>query len=231
MEKRLQEIRDRILALAEIRRRAGVSAYYLSQLGGDLDDTDRAAIESLTGKKLIDFVRDELNFRLAKRGTAYFIHFEDAVPPVKKRPRYRIEVWDAFVSPLAKGFKRTIDNGSVRFEDVPVGSPVGGRHVIPRSSILQSGEDIVADVVSSRIGQWLVDTEQDPQSYLAFPEKPSKPLEWDKHTHSGRTAEIGKQAEIHTLWDLIISSLSAEDIKRINMPVDVVEKLRKVVVR
>lgn len=221
MDAKLSAIKARILALVEIRRRAGVSAYHLAQLGGDLGEDDRAIIESATGKKLVDFLRDEFEFKLAKRGTAYFIHFEEAVPQVRKRPRYRREVWDAFVSPLAHGLKRVIEPTTLVFVDVPIEEKVGKGLIIPMAAIVLEGEEIVADVVSSRISQWISETAQDAQAFVAFPDT-SKPFELDRRVRSLNGAR--KQ----NLWDRLVFELSADELKRINVPADVVQKLRAV---
>ncbi|MCG6138937.1 MAG: hypothetical protein MET45_30870, partial [Nostoc sp. LLA-1] len=68
---------------------------------------------------------------------------------------------------------------------------------------------------------WISETAQDAQAFVAFPDT-SKPFELDRRVRSLNGAR--KQ----NLWDRLVFELSADELKRINVPADVVQKLRAV---
>lgn len=205
---RIEEYFARSLAMGE-------SRYYLSQLGSQLAG-DRTILEALTGKKLVSFVRDELGYEIGEEGVHRNILFaklgdSGAGPsmPATSIPRYASRFWAAFRVPLDDGeAHRFINLETMAFasERDEVASGPGEVREIDPKFVFQGDGSAAPRVIAECIEQWLAEQQLDPSPFLI-------------HRKNVRR-------EQKSLLDAMIAALSGEQLKRVNLPLDVVKALK-----
>jgi hypothetical protein len=184
--------------------------YYLSQLGNELGE-DRKVIESLTGRKLSDLLSSELGFQLERTGVHNNVLFirrpgSDSPPPAAK-PRFRRAFWLAFATPLEGDSERHINIDTLRWaaDAEQVTEKGADVRTIPAKFIAQDAEASDSDIIS-QIESWL--NEQG--------------LEEDRFQVQKRRAD--RHGE-RSLLDAVLTALSADQLKRVTLPLDVIKVL------
>ncbi|HEX3422300.1 MAG TPA: hypothetical protein VHS33_02705 [Sphingomicrobium sp.] len=184
--------------------------YYLSQLGNELGE-DRKLFESLTGRKLSEFLSSEVGFQLDRTGVHKNVLFirrpGSASPPPPAKPRFRRAFWLAFAAPLEAGSERHINIDTLKWAADADYVTEGGGEVRPIAAkfIAKDAEASDADIIS-QIEKWL--QEQN--------------LEEDRfHVQKRRSERHGERS----LLDVVLIALSADQLKRVSLPLDVVKSL------
>lgn len=223
----ISEAKQRIEALAEIRKRGGVKAYFLAQLGADLGK-DRKRLEELTGKKLAEFVADELNFKIGssdKHRTALYIYFDDEEPNVIKRTRYAKAFWDAFATPLSNDKNRYVNLDTFEFgQKTQVDAGKGSvREILPQYIVGGEAEG-VADLISEKIRVWLEVQGIDPE-FFVDPRSRQTPQPSIARQPSMPQSSMQSARGQASALDVLIGSLTLDQRQRTCLPLDVIETL------
>ncbi len=123
--------------------------------------------------------------------------------------RFHSAVWTAFRKPLRDDMKRRYISVQTpfRFQDIESEAPPDGSVEIDRNSIL--GFDAEAVEVQESIQKWLAAKKIDQSRFLATPSK------------------IDKTQLSDNLLARLLEALGPEELRRISMPLDVVDKLRR----
>jgi len=194
---------------------------FLSNLGLELSKECPGFRELLDGRKLAEYVQAELVDAVSimehssnnlikivvprKKGNDAAGSFSE--PEISAStdvgPRYKRGVWLAFTKPLNDGMKRIIKTtGNPFFKDIPSSNEAPDGFIeIPRVEIA-SGE---ASIVHRNIQGWIASNDID-----------------------AAMVEVGDSKYAgDSVLDRIISALSESDLKRIQLPLDIIQKLSK----
>jgi hypothetical protein len=208
-------IKERIASLIQRRFSEGHDTFYLSQLGSILGQ-DRLLLEKLTHTKLAEFIRTNLEFEIRTTGIHGNVLYipkpgtPEAVEPEKAEiPRYIRGFWLAFAIPLSSASERRFidiysfefgpDEGTLGGEDADV------REIAPEF-IVSQGASGSANEIAKRIDEWLEKQGLDRSPFL-----------WQRR----RTVHDGRSNLLEHLFD----ALSGEQLRRISLPLDVVQTL------
>ena len=183
---------------------------YLAQLGTQLGD-DRLRLEKLTGSKLAQFVRDNFAYEIRSGGQHKNVLFiGDPGTPVRESPvappRYVPRFWAAFAVPLRENEDQFIDLETFEFgpKDALVvqgrnARPIAPEYVAPPEATGSAPE------TAERIARWL-----DAQG-----------LDGERFRMRPRESRSGGES----LLDQILSVLDRDQLRRINLPLDVIKSL------
>jgi hypothetical protein len=202
----------------------------LSKLGSLLG-AKRLEIEAMTGLKLKPFVtihlRDDCQILenpndanilgLVPKGVELTddisFYFSRQAPTGGAPPRYRPSFWAAFAKPMPPGLDRYIRMSDLRFFDQPETAPAPQgmlrveRERVPPENIVQ--RDVAVQLA---ITDWLQENSIDRTSVLV-----------------PRSAQflsaVGFDAGHTSLLELLVTALDDGDLKRFDLPMDVVAKL------
>jgi len=212
-ESEINRIRAQIEKRVEEHFAKGENAYYLSQLGNDLGE-DRKLLERLTRTKLADFIKANFDFEIGKTGihqNIFYIHKPGTaqIVPSGAVPRYNKRFWAAFARPLEGKERRFINLGSFDFgHDQNEIASVGGetREISPKY-ITEDGQYSNSTEILGRIREWLAEQNLEEEPFI---------IGHNRSIHAGRG---------ETFLDILLNSLSGDQLKRVTLPLDVVKLL------
>lgn len=214
----VERIKTRITALVNDRFSRGSEMYYLSQLGTDLG-ADRGALERLSHGKLREFVEEALTFTIKATGQNqnifYIARDATATSASETPPRYNRSFWSAFAVSLMEDSRRFLNLDTQRFgPDEPSLRKVGGdvREIVA-DYLRKSGEPGDSQSIAGNIRRWLSDQELDPAPFLL--------------TQKQRAAFSAQRSAL----DVLLESLDNDQLKRVNLPLDIVQALKARTVR
>lgn len=202
-------MKTRISRLIDERRHYGLGSFYLSQLGNALG-SDLRKLEMHSGKRLADFLQDEFDYKIAaedKNRTALFIYFGADPSPPSRSPRVRLELWEAFTSPLATNNRRIFDRVRDRFLDLPPAAPTPkGAIEIPSQLIIPNPGKHLVDAVSRNAHQWA--------------------REHDENILEPVSASSSREAlELLSAYDILREVLTEDQLQRLTLPGDAMPAL------
>lgn len=134
--------------------------------------------------------------------------------------RYNRAFWAAFSRPLADGYTRLVGfDPQVHFEDIVGGAPAEtAKKIVPKEMVIDEATEHDAAKRVQRINEiinaWLQTNAVSPDIVEAKSEREQA---------SARISESGKGS----LLDVLLAALDEADLKRIQMPLDVVAKLQR----
>jgi DNA primase len=204
-------IRERIDALITAHFGKGAPCYYLSQLGNELGE-DRKLLEKLTRMKVSQFVAKEFGFEIGRTGTHQNVLYlvapgGGAEPPPVAAPRYNSRFWTAFAVPLPEGERRYIELAEFEFgTDAEALAASGGEvREITADFLTKVDQPRTPAQIAERITAWLETQKLDVADFLL---------------QKRRRAREG-----NSLLDRLLSALDKEQLKRTNLPLDVIRSL------
>lgn len=209
----LNRISERIARLISDHRALGHSRYFLSQLGSALGE-DKRKLESITGKKLMNFLTERFDYNIESSGihnNVYSIIFssngsevlELNAPP----PRFNPKFWAAFAVPLPPAdTNRFIDLVSLRF-----GSS--------REQVERAGSDI------REIGRELINNKEIGMDSLGTAQNILTWLKEQSLSVDQFLARRTRPPSSSTLLEDLFLAIGTDDLKRISLPLDIVQKL------
>lgn len=207
----LARIQQRIKVLIENQFAKGKPSYFLSQLGNELGDEDRKLLESLTGKKISQFVADTFNYAIGRSGQhdniLYLIAPEGAPAPAGPAPRYNNRFWAAFKVPTADGERRFIDIETFEFapDAIELSAPEERVREIDSQYLPKVGDAPTTDEILTYINQWLSAQKLDQGPFLA-----------QRRKHNWKQ---------ETILTSMINALDKDQLKRVILPLDVIQTL------
>jgi hypothetical protein len=124
-------------------------------------------------------------------------------------PRYKKRFWTAFATSLEGAERRLINLATLKFgsDHEDVGEGGGDVRSIDPKYITADGEYVTSSEILGRIKEWLAEQH----------------LEQERFTVATRNAT--KANDARSLLDALMNSLSGEQLKRINLPLDVIKIL------
>lgn len=192
--------------------------YYLSQLGAQLG-ADRKYLEKLTEKKFAMFLRETFPFEIGKTGEHQNVLFLKNPNPVtrsptvaasnatgKAAPRFIPRFWAAFAIPLRADEDRHIDLDTCDFGSKETMFAHGKdiRRIDPSFIAPQEASGSATETVE-RIYRWLETEGLDAKRFELQP----------RRTRNGADS----------LLQHLLSALDRDQLKRVNLPLDVVKSL------
>jgi hypothetical protein len=210
----LARIKERLDELVETRFLQGKNIYYLSALGNDLG-SDKSAIQEKFGLTLLEFIQKHTKYQTNRFGAHNNVYgiIPDGVDPhdvIPERPRRRFKkgFWAAFI--YADGTEPTthyLNLSTLHFDTTEEAARAGGGAILPIDAKYQVcwSDPQKQDLLHERIEQWLNDNNLTPDPFY----------------------EVRFSSGSETLLENIISSLSAEQMQRVSLPLDVVAALFK----
>ncbi|PCG13289.1 hypothetical protein COA07_15115 [Sphingomonas adhaesiva] len=205
-------IRERIKDLIERAFAKGKPAYFLAQLGNELSDQDRKTLEHLTGTKVARFVMDNFDYEVGRTGQheniLYLVapHGNGAIRP-ELAPRYNGRFWAAFKIPLDAGEQRFINLET--FEFGPDATAIAAQDAqvreISPDFLPRGGEVPTSEEILKRIAGWLEAQKLDQAAFLIQRRK----------RHRGQD----------DLLSALINALDKDQLKRVSLPLDVIQTL------
>lgn len=213
----------------------------LSQLGEYISKNHPGLKEELGGKKLAQFIVDEMSEVLQIRTSPENRIVKIALPnevevggdfkkflPVRANlsekvevvPRYNKVFWAAFLYPLEVGRVRVVElEPIIRFNDLGQEAVDGGvLKVITPDFIVDLTGEVGSAKKSQRVNEkiqiWLNKYSVELSAVLEKKERSPKQIQ-------------GTQVRGETLLDALIAALDSSDLKRIQIPLDVVAKLNQ----
>lgn len=204
----IERISGRIKALVEEHFGRGEAQFYLSGLGSLLGE-DRLALERLSKRKLGDFVANVLDYELGKSGqhlnVLHIVRPETFGPatitPERKSTKFIPEIWTSFAKPLSEGERRFFDPAALAVSSEPDGA--GAAREI--SAAYLSREPRPAGQVGDSIRKWIDDQSLDLSLFVA--------------TRARRDSGGA------TLLDQLLDALDGEQLRRAQLPLDVIKTL------
>lgn len=214
----VERIKARITALVNDRFSSGSEMYYLSQLGTDLG-ADRATLERLSHRKLRQFVEEAFSFAIKVTGqnqNVFYIARDATATPASEFPmRYNRRFWLAFAVSLMEDDRRFLNLDNQRFgpEEASLLEVGGDVREIVADYLRKSGEPGDSQSIAGNIRRWLSDQELDPAPFLL--------------TQKQRAAFSAQRSAL----DVLLESLDNDQLKRVNLPLDIVQALKARTVR
>ncbi|RYF30954.1 MAG: hypothetical protein EOO23_03915 [Comamonadaceae bacterium] len=201
--KDLEWLAQRIRNLIELRLSAG-EPVYLSQLGAELGP-DKERIHQLSGLKLVDYVQQVLRYKLDRTGAHNNVLYiapapdkkVEAAAPKVVAPR---SVWLAFTTPIEEGQRRVLDLTTLRF-----GAPEEFENLEQTREITPEfiAENRAGPQFAKVLEAWLAQADLT----LSALQKRDRPL--------GKTA-----------LDSLLESLTSDQLRRVSLPLDIIQTLR-----
>lgn len=207
----VERIKGRIADLVNRRFANGASTYYLSQLGNDLG-SDRPLVERISRRKLAQFIKDEFNFTIEITGqhrNILQIMRDGAATPVSAvPPRYNRSFWAAFVIPLKEGERRFLNLGTLTFgpDKASVEAAGGEIREITADYVAQPETSGSPQCIAEQVQRWLTDQGLDPAPFL------------DQKRHAVRHAR-------QSALDVLLEALDGDQLRRVHLPLDIVQAL------
>lgn len=214
----VERIKARITALVNDRFSRGSEMYYLSQLGTDLG-ADRRALERLSHRKLRQFVEEALTFTIKVTGqnqNVFYIARDATTTSASETPRrYNRSFWLAFAVSLMEDNRRFLNLDTQRFgpDEASLRKVGGDVREIVADYLRQPGEPGDPQSIAEKISRWLSDQELDPAPFLL--------------TQKQRAAFSAQRSAL----DMLLESLDNDQLKRVNLPLDIVQALKARTVR
>ncbi len=203
----IERISERIKVLADEHFGRGEPKFYLSGLGSLLGD-DRGTLEKLSKRKLADFVENVLHFDIGRSGqhlnVLHIVRPEALGPatviadrkPIKLIP----EIWSAFATPLPPGERRYFDPATRQITSEPEGE---GAREIP-SNLISDGL-LSAGQIADHVRQWVNAQQLDLSLFLV--------------------TRVRREPDSATLLHQILETLDREQLRRTQLPLDVIKTL------
>ena len=209
----VERIRARIAHLIEDHFAQGATSYYLSQLGNELNE-DRKSLERLTRKKISEFVQDEFSYEIGRTGSHKNVLFivapgADPAMPDAALPRYNRRFWAAFSVPLPEGERRFLDLNDLNFGPDLGDGRLDGNNIreIGSEFLPAANESRTPAQIGEQIKAWIDAQKLDEERFIVVRRK--------------RSSDTGR----NLLADLI-AALDKDQLRRVSLPLDVVEVLR-----
>ncbi len=207
----LSDLQKRVIAKIAEYFASGKEVYYLSQLGGDLG-TDLDEIKEHS-EGLEQFLTDLDGYYVSSTGEKGNVKFvaktPDAIPPpsTPQQSRFLPAVWKAFHADLDEGLVRFYNPDTRRYEDVSAGDAGSrtGSHQIDKSYVDEVADAQDDTVAAEIIKKWVMNNKLNLADYVVGP---------------GARRATG-QSVLHSL----VSVLSQEQLRRVNLPGDIIERL------
>ena len=209
----VERIKVRITALVDDRFSRGSEMYYLSQLGTDLG-ADRAVLERLSHRKLGQFVEEAFSFTIQVTGqnqNVFYIARDATATSASESPRrYNRSFWLPFAVPLMEDDRRFINLDTQKFgpDEASLRAVGGDVREIVADYLRQPGEPGDPQSIAEKINRWLSDQELDPALFLS--------------TQKQRAAFSAQRSAL----DVLLESLDYDQLKRVNLPLDIVQALK-----
>ncbi|MNN27977.1 hypothetical protein D3C81_1415300 [compost metagenome] len=222
-----EELNDIIRKKVETWFNQSGQGLFLSTLGLDLSKNCHGFRELLDGRKLAEYIQTEMQdtVNIIEHSTNRLIKI---VVPVQRGettegasepelsvanegiPRYKRGVWLAFTRPIIDGQKRVIKLvSSPFFKDVPSCDEVPEGFVAIANEKISQGER-TASTVHKNIQAWLSENRLTPAI-----------------AEMGDTNEFEKNASGTSILERMLSVLNESELKRVQLPLDIVNKLLK----
>lgn len=194
----------------------GEGRYYLARLGSQLG-SDRITLETLTGTKLVSFVQKQLGYKIEWEGThdnIVVVNLGDIAEGAQVHntavPRFSSRFWAAFRVPMAgEETRRFINLRTMSF--APERDEVANREdevrEIDPKFIAKGNGPAAPSIIAEHIAAWLAEQKLNSNPFLV----PKNDI----------------RREGRSLLDGIIAALTGEQLKRVNLPLDVVNALKK----
>jgi hypothetical protein len=208
----LSDLQQRVINKIEAYFDTGNQTYYLSRLGGDLGEILNEVKSQSDG--LEEFIHGLNQYYVGTTGEKNNIKFvaksPDATPSQSptKPMRFLPALWKAFHAPLEDEKTRYYDRKTNRYLDVSddIIEPDTGQIRID-NEILEKAKDANDDDAGANIIKgWLIENNLDPADFRYI---------MDYH------GAISGKSVLHSF----VGALSQEQLRRINLPGDVIEKL------
>ena len=226
-ESTLAEIDDRLVTLVVKWWEDHNKPVLLSQLGTREEGKLASSAREVSGG-LADYIRSRLAQRIRVIQHDVMRELVGAVPAdvnldkcgganallertrsqISGTTRYHRALWAAFRMPLEDSSKRYIcQNAPIHFEDIPPGQqPRDGYVEIDRSFVANT---LDAPQVQEKIEDWLAANDVDPAAF---------------HISKGHQRQ---SLPANNLLDRLLVALDPDELRRITMPLDIVEKFRR----
>jgi len=208
----IERIRARIAGLIDGHFSEGATSYYLSQLGNELKE-DRKNLERLTRKKVSEFVQDEFQYQIGRTGSHNNVLYivapgADPEKPEVTLPRFNKRFWAAFAVPLSDGERRFLDLADFNFGPNHEKLVLDGNEIreIDAKYLLSENEIRAPAQTGEQIKAWADAQNLDIEQFTIARHK--------------RPIESGK-----TLLTEIITALDKDQLKRVSLPLDVIQTL------
>lgn len=193
---------------------SGREVYFLSRLGADLGKPVLQRIEKITGRRLAEFLRAHTAYKPQPSATDEKVFFvrpleAEGAEPVRTGhgTRYVLSFWTAFFKPSEETERRFINVLDGTFRSEVDGQVEDEEKYIEIDSDLMPGPDEPdRDDTSLRISTWLI----------------RHKLPNARFERSARKARKSRQ----NLLDEILAALSAEQQRRVVLPLDIVAALK-----
>lgn len=152
------KIAARVSDMIRERTAHGLSTFWLAQAGSVLGPELRR-LEDLTGRRLIDIVREDLGYDVRSAPNAphapFIVLATDATPPTR-RQRVPEALWRAFTTPLSAGCVRVFSMSDGCHRDVRRSECLSTHDpIIPRALIHPVPPKHLYDAVAASVRAWL----------------------------------------------------------------------------
>lgn len=235
------KVEDSIIALSEQAASEG-KILYLSALGIRLREKGHKLPEDIKGRTLLSFIQEEMADRLTVLRSTRYPEKVGVVPAhsnltfdpisevsLRKPPRVRPEIWLAFSRLPAPEYERQIlrRDGRIVVEDVP-------KSRIADSTAIRVGRDYIQEWVTGqtnhapRVHDAIRRFFRDHVSELSQKSISFRDILDESANAPQRSAADGQfSARDAENFFQLMSKLSAEDVRRIDIPVDIILKIMK----
>ena len=226
-------IDEKLLSIVRERWEQFNRATLISTVGAELRS---AGLWPLSGPKvsLLDYVRDNLSDEIRVEGrpgypTVFGLFPRDAnlgadidryFGPGRSQnsPRYQRAFWAAFVKPIPDGYRRFIDIDRSIFQDAPTAElPAGENFVEVLSADVKLDPSADRDAAAlEHIADWAHRNKIDLSRFFIR----RKDSSYEPEDRRRQTADV-------SVLDKVLEALSERDLNRIQLPMDIVAKLRR----
>ena len=236
----LNILKEFITELANITYKEDGEGLLLSRVGEIISQQRPELRDALGSKKLAEFIEQELSESVhilmspenhivrvilpagvvVKDDPMQFFPKRSTERASANEPRYSRAFWAAFTRPLAEGYTRLVGfDPQVHYEDITGDvPPTTTKKVVPNDSIVDEVKEPVPAKRVNRINEKVND-------WLAANDVPVDIVE----ARSGKEHASIRTTESHkgSLLEVLLATLGDTDLKRIQMPLDVVAKLHR----
>lgn len=207
----VERIKTRIVSLLDARFSSDYKTYHNSKLGEDLGQ-DRIVLEQLTGLRLGQFIKENLDYGYDligenKNVLVILPKGETLASTESAVPRFSFSFWAAFAKPLAAGEQRFLNLDTQRFGPSKEELETDGSNVVEISAeyIAPEGHSGSAADTVARIYSWIEKNGFELSSFIAGNKKRRPPKD--------------------SFLNILLSSLTPSQLQRTRMPLDVIKTL------
>lgn len=240
IDEQLSTLKAFITELANTTYSRAQKGLLLSRVG-EIIAKQRPELRNVLGsRKLVGFIEEELTDSVhiltspenhivkvilpasvtVNENVMQFFPQRDATSSLVSKPRYNRAFWAAFSQPLAKGYTRLVGLvPQVHYEDIEGDAPAATiKKVVPRELIIDKATEPDMAKRNQRVNEIISDwLHTNAVSINIVEEKAENELA------SARMSGSNKRSQL----EVLLAALDDTDLKRIQMPLDIVAKLHR----